>query len=125
MPNGLTGDDVDDLNRRRARRIRQVVLDGRAWLRILACPVLVARHRTALAEVRLPQHGFAGWKEMERARHDFVVHALQGRHVVHDVDAAAVSGQNEIVLPRMHQDVVDPHHRQAGHETIPADSVVH
>ena len=48
------------------------------------------------------------------------LHMLQGADIVCDEDRSAVGGHNQIVIPRMDQNVVYPDARHAVHESLPA-----
>ena len=59
---------------------------------------------------------------MDFGRQDLRGHVLKRCDVIDDHHAPAVRGKHQIVVPRMHEHVVDPGRAQAGHE---AEVLVH
>ena len=87
--------------------------------RVLAAEVLVAADGDALGRVLPPGHGWSGREQGDVGRRDRVGHLLERADVVDDPDAPAVRPDDEVVVARVHEDVVDPHGRQPGHERLP------
>ena len=57
--------------------------------------------------------------------HGFVRELLQRGDVIHDPDAASVCPDDQVVLARLHEQIIDPDGRQAGGEPFPLAPGVH
>src|SRR5207302_894686 len=102
------------------RNCFQVVTDrsSRRW--VGAAEILRSARVAAQTNVVVPEHaGSHVEKENILVEHLLRAKLLQRADVVADVNAAAVSADDEIVVAWMHEDVVDAHARQAGHEFLP------
>ena len=101
------------------RRALQVVADGRARRRVLAAEVLAAARGDALRDVVAPRHRRPRCEQRDVGRRGLVGQLLERGDVVDDPDAPAVRADDQVVVARVHEDVVDAHRRQARHEPLP------
>ncbi len=99
-------------------RRRQVVVDRRAARRVLADEHLLAADLLAalpIVEVGDRRTDVEEHRVLRRRRREL----LQRRDVVGDPDAAPVRRDDQVVVARMDQDVVDARRRKVVHELLP------
>ncbi len=112
---------VADAQRDIGLRLRQVVADRRAIGRVLPEERLVGDEAAIVGRVEL--HA-AAHVEQERIGLHRLRLLLQRRDVVEDPDAAAVRGDDHVVVARVNDDLVNRHRRQVRLDAQPAAAAI-
>ena len=100
------------------------ILSGRMNRRVLRCHCAAATAATEAAEAAAARETIliARLEEMRGARLHRVVHLLERRDVVHDVEAAAVRRDDQIAL--LEREIVHRHERQVETQRLPVRAVI-
>src|SRR3954452_518095 len=122
--NLAAGDVTDGDAHVGSRSAFQPVADRRSLCGVLSAEELRALEEDGLLYVRDPGDRWPDIEQDSIGRCRWVRQLLQRGDVVHDVDAAAVRAENEVVITRMHEHIIDSYCGQAVHEPLPFASAI-
>src|SRR5262249_14775506 len=112
-----------DLDIARRRRL-QVIADRRPRRAVIGNEIPGASRVSAKRRIPEPLDARSDFKNTYLLLHHSTADLLQRCYVDQYIHAAAVSGDDQIIVAWMNQQIVDAHSRQAGREALPFGAAV-